>query len=79
MSQNETMAFEVFCTLCTRGDLTERGKVNLLEDLHRKYPRSGYGELAHTLRVLSTMTVEEREALFQRSLDVLVRRSHERH
>lgn len=75
MSQNETMAFEVFCTLCFRGDLTERGKINLLEDLHRKYPGSGYGELAHTLRVLSTMTVEEREALFKHSLDILMRRA----
>ncbi len=72
---SEEMALEVFCTLCFRGDLTERGKVNLLEDLHRRYPRSGYGELAHTLRVLSTMTVEEREVLFKHSLDLLVRRA----
>ncbi len=72
---SEEMALEAFCTLCFRGDLTERGKVNLLEDLHRRYPRSGYGELAHTLRVLSTMTVEEREAQFKHSLDILVRRA----
>lgn len=72
---HETRALEVFCTLCFRGDLTQRGKVNLLDDLHRRYPRSGYGELAHTLRVLSTMTVEEREALFKHSLDILLRRA----
>ncbi len=75
----EQRELKTFLVLVFRGDLTHQGKINLLEDLQRKYPRSGYGELAHTLRVLSTMTVEEREALFQRSLDVLVRRSHERH
>ena len=75
MTVHETRAFEVFCKLCFRGDLTQGGKINLLEDLHRRYPRSGYGELAHTLRVLSTMTVEQRKALFKHSLDVIVRRS----
>ncbi len=75
MSDKEIMAVEVFCTLCFRGDLTERGKVNLLEDLHRRYPRSGYGELAHTLRTFSLLTVEEREALFKHSLDAILRRA----
>ena len=71
----EQRELETFLVLVFRGDLTSQGKVNLLEDLHGRYPQSGYGELAHTLRVLSTMTVEEREALFKHSLDILVRRA----
>ena len=75
MTVHETRALEVFCTLCFRGDLTQRGKVNLLDDLHRRYPQSGYGELAHTLRMFSTLTVEEREALFKYNLDIFLRRA----
>ncbi len=71
----EQRELETFLLLVFRGDLTHQGKINLLEGLHRRYPRSGYGELAHTLRVLSMMTREEREALFKHSLDILVRRA----
>jgi hypothetical protein len=72
---SEEMALEAFCTLCFRGDLTERGKVNLLEDLDRRFPGRGYGDLGHSVRMISLLTPEERMQLIEDSVLALEERN----
>lgn len=65
---SEEMAVKAFSMLVARGDLTTCGKVNLLEDLDRRFPGRGYGELAHTMRVISLLTPKERMQLVEDSI-----------
>ena len=68
------MAVKAFSMLVARGDLTTCGKVNLLEDLDRRFPGRGYGELAHTVRMISLLTPEERIQLVEDSVLALEER-----
>ncbi len=72
-TDHEVQAFDVFCGLCVRGDLTQVDKVNLLENLHRRLPGAGFGEFAHALRILTAMTLQQREALCTESMNLLLR------
>ena len=62
MTVHETKALEVFCRLCFRGDLTECGKVNLLEDLHRRYAFAEIKEHLPAHTVLTEYLGESRDA-----------------
>ena len=73
VTDQKLCAFDVFAGLCVRGDLTHIEKVNLLEELHRRLPGAGFGELAHALRILAAMTPQQREVLIDESMELLLR------
>ncbi len=73
VTEQKLCAFDVFAGLCVRGDLTQVDKINLSENLHGRLPGAGFGELAHALRILAAMTPQQREALVDESMELLLK------